>query len=211
MANLITLTRLLLLFVLVALAYRAQPSLQLAAVPLLLLIIGLDGLDGYVARLRGETSTFGSIFDIAVDRAVENVLWIVLGDLGIIPIWVAFVFIVRGAIVDSMRHAMVGSSDSAFGVMQSRLGRLLVAGRFMRGFYGTVKALTFATALLLLPLPAVAPATWKVIAGPLHSATMVLVYASVVLCLLRGLPVVAEFLTTQKVFAPKGTPLLGSR
>ena len=70
MANLITLLRLLLLFVLLVLAYRATPAWQLLDAPLLLLIISLDGLDGYVARKRSETSVFGSIFDIAVDRIV---------------------------------------------------------------------------------------------------------------------------------------------
>jgi CDP-diacylglycerol---glycerol-3-phosphate 3-phosphatidyltransferase len=107
MANLITLLRFLLLFLLVAMAYWASPSMQLVNAPLLVLIIALDGLDGWVARRRGETSVFGSIFDIAVDRVVENVLWIVLGDLGLIPIWVAIVFIVRGAIVDAIRYAAI--------------------------------------------------------------------------------------------------------
>ena len=85
MANLITLLRFLLLFLLVAMAYWASPHLQMINAPLLVLIIALDGLDGWVARRRGETSVFGSIFDIAVDRVVENVLWIVLGDLGLDP------------------------------------------------------------------------------------------------------------------------------
>ena len=82
MANIITLVRFLLLFLLVAMAYQAGPHWQLLNAPLLVLIMGLDALDGYVARRRRETSVFGAIFDIAVDRVVENVLWVVLGHLG---------------------------------------------------------------------------------------------------------------------------------
>ena len=106
MANLLTLTRFLLLFVLVVMAYEAPPVVQQIDVLLLILIIALDGLDGYVARKRGETSMFGSVFDIAVDRVVENVLWIVLADLNLVPIWVAIVFITRSLLVDTIRgHA----------------------------------------------------------------------------------------------------------
>src|SRR3546814_3442538 len=60
---------------LVAMAYWAPPRWQLLDPPLLLLIISLDGLDGWVARRRGETSVFGAVFDIAADRVVEAVLW----------------------------------------------------------------------------------------------------------------------------------------
>ena len=111
MANLITLSRFLLLFLLVALAYWAPPPMQLVNAPLLVLIIALDGLDGWVARRRGETSVFGSIFDIAVDRVVETVLWIVLGHLGLIPMWVSIVFVCRGAIVDSIRYAAISRGE----------------------------------------------------------------------------------------------------
>jgi CDP-diacylglycerol--glycerol-3-phosphate 3-phosphatidyltransferase len=174
---------------------------QLANAPLLVLIIALDGLDGYVARRRGETSVFGSMFDIAADRVVENVLWIVLGNLGLLPIWVAIVFIVRGAIVDTIRHAAVARGESAYGMMHSSLGQMLVAGRFMRGLYGAVKAATFAWALLVQPWPQLDPEGWAAWSATAQAVTVALVIASVTLCLLRGLPVVLEFLIDQKVLS----------
>lgn len=201
MANLITLTRFLLLFLLVSMAYRASPQWQLLDAPLLLLIIALDGLDGYVARRRGETSVFGSIFDIAVDRVVEIILWVVLGHLGLVPMWVAMVFIIRGTIVDAIRYGAISEGDTPFGMMRSGSGRFLVAGRFMRGLYGAVKAATFAWVLLLQPLPALDPAFWAIWSGRLDLVTVALVWASVLLCLLRGLPVVIEFAIEQRVFA----------
>ena len=72
MANLITLSRLLLLIVVVVIAYQPEhPWWQLANVPLLIFLFVTDGLDGYVARKRGEASVFGAMFDIAGDRIVE--------------------------------------------------------------------------------------------------------------------------------------------
>jgi len=210
MANLITLVRFLLLFLLVALAYWAPPRWQLVDAPLLILIIALDGLDGYVARARGETSVFGSIFDIAVDRVVENVLWIVLGHLGLLPMWVAIVFIVRGAIVDSVRYAAISDGDTVFGMMQSPLGRFLVASRTMRGLYGTVKAATFGWVLFLQPWPKLDPALWSRWSEAAEPITGALVFASVFLCLLRGLPVIAEFLVAQRVFT-RGHATAGGR
>ena len=127
-------------------------------------------------------------------------LWIVLSDLGLIPIWVAIVFIARGAIVDAIRYAAISRGETAFGMMRTPLARSLVAGRWMRGGYGAVKAVTFAWVLMLQPWPALYPAIWVAWSPMLHSVTTALVLTSVVFCLVRGLPVIAEFVVDQKVF-----------
>ncbi|WP_119462446.1 CDP-alcohol phosphatidyltransferase family protein [Rhodospirillaceae bacterium SYSU D60014] len=199
MANLITTIRFALLFVLVASAYFAAAKWQLLNAPLLLLIIALDGVDGYVARRRGEASAFGAIFDIAVDRVVENVLWVVLAHLDLVPVWVAIVFITRGSIVDSIRYAAISGGKTAFGMMQSPLGRFLVAGRFMRGSYGAVKAVTFGWIFLVQPWPRLDPELWAAWSLPIETVTMTLVYASTAICVIRGVPVIAEFLMTSDV------------
>lgn len=193
MANLVTLIRFLLLFVLVAMAYWAPPWAQLADMPLLVLIIVLDAVDGYVARKRGESSVFGSMFDIAVDRVVENVLWIVLAHLQLIPIWVALVFITRSLIVDSIRCQGASAGQTAFSMMRTSWGRFLVAGRFMRALYGILKAVTFGWIFFIQPWPELFPQVWLQWSVYLHSITLTLVYACVALCLLRGIPVVVEF------------------
>lgn len=200
MANVITLTRLLLIFPLVAMIYWASPAWLSLAPALLLLIIALDGLDGYVARKRLETSVFGSIFDIAADRVVEYVLWTVLGHVGLVPMWVALLFIIRGTLVDSIRYAAIAGGQTAFGMMRSPIGRFLVAGRFMRGLYGGIKAVTFAWLLSQVPLAHFEPGLWAAYAGAFAWITSVLVYGSVALCLLRGVPVLVEFALRHRVF-----------
>lgn len=202
MANLITLGRFLLLFLLVASAYSAPPVWQLANAPLLLIIIGLDGVDGYVARKRNETSVFGSIFDIAIDRVVENVLWVVLADLGLVPIWVAIVFITRASIVDSIRYAAISRGETPFESIHSVLGRLLVSGRFMRGLYGALKAAAFGWLFFIQPLPILAPREWAQVSGAGLTIAELLVYASVAVCLLRALPVILEFLAAARPSRP---------
>jgi len=210
MANAITLFRLTLLFVLVAMAYWASPRWQLADAPLLLLIIALDGVDGWVARRRGETSTFGAVFDIAVDRVVEAVLWLVLAHLGMVPIWVAIVFITRGVIVDAVRYGKVAGGESVFS-MRSRIGRFLVASRFMRGFYGTLKATTFGWLFLIQPWPALDAASWAEWRPVVQPLTATLVYLSVAVCLARGLPVIVEFVRTSDAFGGIRAPAKRTR
>jgi CDP-diacylglycerol--glycerol-3-phosphate 3-phosphatidyltransferase len=199
MANLITLCRLLLLFVVVAIAYRPPSMLQLINVPLLILVFVSDGLDGYVARKRKETSRFGAMFDIAGDRIVEITMWIVLANLAMVPIWVPLVFVVRGTIVDAIRASQTRQRrESPFALMTSPLGKWLVAGRFMRALYAVVKATTFCWLLLLQPLPVLAPELWGDFGDTGTAVGRGLVLAAVILCLVRGLPVIVEFAYSER-------------
>ena len=199
MANLITLSRLLLLLLVVVLAYAAPPLWQLLNVPLLILVFVTDGLDGYVARKRNETSLFGAVFDIAGDRIVELTMWIVLADLDLVPVWVPLVFVVRGVIVDSIRAAQTsGRGQSPFALIESPLGRWLVAGKFMRIFYAVMKAVAFCWLLLLHPLPRLLPSLWAGWGGLLEGVGFALVLLAVLLCVARGLPVVLEFVYAER-------------
>lgn len=70
MANGITVFRLGLLLVFMAMVVREQ---KLAAIGLFLAAWGLDGLDGWVARRRGEASELGSLIDKVTDRTILGV------------------------------------------------------------------------------------------------------------------------------------------
>jgi CDP-diacylglycerol---glycerol-3-phosphate 3-phosphatidyltransferase len=198
MANLITLGRLILLYLLVHLALQDDARLMLFNAPLLLIIIALDGVDGWVARRRGEESRFGSVFDILADRVVENVLWIVLAYLSLVPIWVAIVFITRGVIVDGVRYQSVSEGRSVFG-MRSWFGRVVVAGRFMRGFYGVVKATAFGWLFLIQPWPQLFPELWQKWSYACLALGKGFVFLAVFVCILRGVPVILEWLTAEGI------------
>src|SRR5438874_1911640 len=87
MANLISLGRVVLLFATVGLIYLRQPWSVLLAAFLAVVVFVSDALDGYVARRRGRADTAGAVIDIAGDRVVENVYWVVCAHLNLIPVW----------------------------------------------------------------------------------------------------------------------------
>jgi len=206
MANLITLGRLFLLLVVVVIAYQPVSPAQLWIWPILGLVFISDGLDGWVARRRGEESLFGALFDIAADRIVELTLWIVLADLDLIPIWIPIVFVVRGVLVDAIRASMVQADrGSPLALLDSPAGRWLVAGRFMRGFYAAIKACAFVGLFLINPLPmgieTLLPslmAFWAMIQPGFEWLVMAFTYLAVALCLARGMPVIVEFLAAER-------------
>lgn len=198
MANLITLSRLVLLGVVVAGIFFAPPAWQLANIVLLILTFVTDGVDGYVARKRGETSRFGAVFDIAADRIVEWTLWVVFAYLGLVPLWVLLVFIVRGVIVDAIRSVQATEHrQDPFSMIVSPLGKWLVAGQVMRIGYAVLKATTFSWLLLTLALQQLVPLQWMAWLDTTSAIGSVLVFGCVGVCLLRGAPVVYEFVAQE--------------
>jgi len=201
MANTITLVRLLLLFVLVAMMYFATPVWQLLDLPLLVAVVLLDWLDGVVARRRNESTLFGAVFDIAVDRIVEGVMWVALAHLGLVPVWVPIYFIVRGQLTDSIRQVGASAGQAPYEMMRTRLGRALVVGKFMRGMSCGSKLAAFGWAVLIQPLPAVDPVFWAEWSDVFGAVLVALVWLAVVVNFLRGVPVLAEFFQREDPFA----------
>ncbi len=146
MANLITIGRLILLFIVIWMIYAGSLGVLELCMLLLVVVFASDGLDGWVARKRGSTSPFGAIFDIAGDRIVENALWVVFADLKVIPVWIPLMVLTRGFLVDGLRSLSYAEGMTAFGaknMMRSPLTTWLTAGRFMRGFFGWAKSAGF--------------------------------------------------------------------
>lgn len=195
MANLVTLSRFLLMLAVIVLAYGPPTPWRLLAVPLLALAFITDAIDGYVARKRGEASVFGAMLDIAVDRIVEISLWVVLADLDLVPVWVPLVFVARGGLVDTIRgEASAREQRAPFDTVTGRIGRFIVAGAFVRTFYAVVKAVAFCWLLLLhgaLPLLPDLDPRWVRLGWAIGD---VLVLAAVALCIARALPVLAGYL-----------------
>jgi CDP-diacylglycerol--glycerol-3-phosphate 3-phosphatidyltransferase len=146
MANLITVGRLILLFIVIWMIYVGSVQVIEACMVLLIVVFASDGLDGWVARKRGSTSAFGAVFDIAGDRVVENALWIVFAHLDLIPVWIPLLVMTRGFMVDGLRSLSLMQGMTPFGennMMRSALTEWLTAGRFMRGFFGWAKSAGF--------------------------------------------------------------------
>ena len=82
MANIITVARFPLLFIYLGILYYGNQTLMFWNVLLIFIIFNLDSLDGWVARKLNEASLLGSVLDIATDRTLEYVLWVVYAHLG---------------------------------------------------------------------------------------------------------------------------------
>ncbi len=84
-ANVLTLLRLALVACLpMLLTWLPRPFF----VALVLLILGIDGIDGHVARARGETSVFGAVLDMETDALTVMVLGLLLHREGAVGPWV---------------------------------------------------------------------------------------------------------------------------
>ncbi len=194
--NVITVSRVVLALGTLSLLYAAQlqtnsaPSrdnLLWLAFALTVIVIWADGLDGYFARKLNQTSKLGAILDIAGDRAVEMAYWIVFSAQGWVAVWVPLLYLIRGTFVDAMRNHASSQGFTAFGaktMMQSTVGKFLVASNFSRFTYAIVKALAFCLVI------AAQVSTLK--GGWAATAADITVYLSAAFCLLRGLPVLLE-------------------
>lgn len=199
MANLITVARLVLLFIVIWLIYIGNAQVVVGCMLLIAFVFASDGLDGWVARRRGSTSTFGAVFDILGDRIVENALWVVFADMELIPVWVPLLVLTRGFIVDGLRSLSYSEGKTPFGadnMMKSALTEWLTAGRFMRAFFGWAKAAGFVFLTGLAGYESLDTA--GTLLGDLYAIDAyiwfgwALVWSAVVLTVVRGIPVIVD-------------------
>ena len=180
--NAITTIRILMLFPMLYLLYIDLSALKVVAIISLIIMLFMDKLDGYLARKLNQATKFGSIFDIAGDRIIEVTFWVVFADLNLIPVWVPVVIITRGVLTDAIRAQALSKDKTPFGresMMRSKLTEFIVGSNFMRAI-ANVKIVAF----ILLILTTIYP--------QLLGLSLIITYASVLVNLLRGIPVIID-------------------
>lgn len=188
MANAITLIRIPLLFLFIALLNTGRPLVIFWCVPFIIGIMLLDMVDGMVARKLNQASLLGSALDIAVDRALEIILWVVFSCLGLVPLMIPLIVITRGTLTDAVRCVGNCKGEAAFSQMKHPLNQFLVSSRFMRDFYGIIKGAAFAVLTLDFGFTTLQH-SWS--AG-IHTLATVLAWITIFLTIVRGIPVIAE-------------------
>jgi CDP-diacylglycerol--glycerol-3-phosphate 3-phosphatidyltransferase len=201
MANLLTVARVLLIFLIISVWARDGSIgswwLNLLMVPLLAWAIFMDALDGWAARRFNEESEAGALFDIAGDRIVELVLWTFFAirrdpfGVALVPIWVPIVIITRTVLTDFVRSVAFGSGRTPFGpnsMQNSAWARQLTASRWSRALYGGLKAVCFCALGVLLAWQGITHS--PITADELRLAVNLLVYATTFFALLRAVPVI---------------------
>jgi len=203
MANLLTILRMIMCIIAIEFLFSGRPELAITAFFMTFLVIVLDGLDGAAARMLNEQSKFGSVFDIIGDRVVENLYWTAFAFLSWVPVWVPMAVITRGIITDGLRSMALAEGYTAFGensMMKNKFMHFLTASRFSRAVYGAAKVLAFLFVIIanipnaaFLDLFTVEQHQFyeSIQLNLIHTAD-ILVYITVTMCLIRGIPVLIE-------------------
>jgi CDP-diacylglycerol---glycerol-3-phosphate 3-phosphatidyltransferase len=196
--NRITSLRVVLGFVAVGLFGR-NAWLNLLAVGLTASAIALDALDGHIARTKKMATPEGAQIDILGDRMIENMYFTYFAVVGMVSFWLPMLFFARGAATDFLRGLAMKAGYSGWGartMLQNKWARVLVASRWSRGAYATLKCACFCylgleLALLRGPVALLGPVT-----ADLHAVVRIgahaLAWATAGFCIVRGLPVLLE-------------------
>lgn len=104
LSNWITALRIVLALVCVGILFLDIPGKDLLAA-IIFIIAGLtDGLDGYLARMRKEITTFGKSFDPFADKVLIILTLVVLANLNRVP-WIAvWIIIGREVLITVLRY-----------------------------------------------------------------------------------------------------------
>ena len=154
------------------------------------LAFALDGLDGYLARKYNISSKLGATLDIMSDRIAEYSYWILFAVMGWISIVFPLIAIVRGVVVDSIRSVAASYGYTAFGeksMQEDEVYRFICCSKFVRIWYAVAKVGAFML-IILYNVPSMdyyVSKFWYVFAATFTEM-------AILLCVLRGLPVVFE-------------------
>lgn len=197
-ANRVTIARIGIVFWLVLLVYDNNTWSRLLAAFLAILVIVGDWLDGFLARKLHEQSQLGSVLDIAGDRILETVLWIVLADLELVPVWIPIAVTSRAILTDSIRNYLLQFGFTAFGkntMMQSTVGKFLTGSPIMRTGYAILKAFTFGWLLLISALDRLwheFPFLTERFVTIGYEIGYISAIVTAVVCIARGIPPIVE-------------------
>ncbi len=102
---------------------RTPGHQELAAAALFLVAAVTDGLDGYLARRRGQITTVGILLDPLADKLLVSTAFIILVGYtpAIVPPWIAVLVIGREFLVSGLRSI---AAAEGFTIEASEIGKL---------------------------------------------------------------------------------------
>lgn len=103
--NLLTISRLVLLPLIIALVYLPQAWCRWLALGLFVVAGISDCVDGLLARRLNQVSPLGTYLDPVVDKIVLLSLFFTLSDLRLVPLWMSLLMLARELLVDGVRSA----------------------------------------------------------------------------------------------------------
>lgn len=103
LANKLTLSRILLVPIIVVLLLFPSKWTCLFATLLFMLASATDWIDGYVARRSGTVTSFGKFLDPLADKILIASILIMLAQHGWVPGWIVAIIVARELMVTGMR------------------------------------------------------------------------------------------------------------
>ena len=152
MANIISISRIFLVFIAVGLLYFKEcTGAYVAALILTITAFAFDGLDGYIARKFHEESKLGAVLDIMGDRIAEYAYWIMFAHMGWIPVVFPLIVVTRGVLTDSLRSVALEQGLIPFGkgsMLDDKVCQWICGSKFMKISYAVAKAIAAKVSLL---------------------------------------------------------------
>ncbi|WP_017594564.1 CDP-diacylglycerol--glycerol-3-phosphate 3-phosphatidyltransferase [Nocardiopsis potens] len=158
-ANILTMSRLVMVPLFVVFMFLPEPGWRYAAFGVFVLAAVTDRIDGELARRRNLVTDFGKLADPIADKALTGAALVVLSLLGELWWWVTIAILVREWGITALRFAVI-----RYGVMPAGRG----------GKLKTVLQIV-AIAVYLFPLP-----------EPLHLVAHVVMAAALVVTMVTG-------------------------
>ena len=177
--NLVTMGRVVLIPLVLWFIDNFSPLRSFIASLLYLICAAGDGLDGYLARKRGEVSTLGKFLDPLADKLTVNAVLVFMVALGRVPAWLVVVIIARDLAVNGLRS------------IASTQGLVIAASEG-----GKIKTALQLVAIMMLLVYFRYPALWTSASIDYRFVGLWLLYVSTAVSLFSGAQYLRHFLAS---------------
>ncbi len=174
--NLVTMGRVLFVPIVLYFIDNFSPMRSFIAGALYLMAAGGDGLDGYLARSRGQVSVLGKFLDPLADKLMVTAVLVFMVQLGRVPAWVVVVLIARDLAITGLRS--IASAE----------GLVIAASDG-----GKVKTALQLVGISMLLVHFTHPVLGFGFPMDYHRAGLVILYISLAMSLLSGAQYIASF------------------
>jgi CDP-diacylglycerol--glycerol-3-phosphate 3-phosphatidyltransferase len=174
--NLVTMGRVLLIPGVLFFIDNYNPLRSFIASLLYLVSAAGDGLDGYLARSRGQVSVLGKFLDPIADKLTVTAVLVFMVGLGRVPAWVVVVMIARDLAVNGLRS--IASAE----------GLVIAASES-----GKVKTALQLVAIAMLLIHFRYPVLWFDTSIDYHTAGLTVLYVSLAMSVLSGADYLRRF------------------
>lgn len=121
LANKITLLRVLMIPLFMIILFSDFSNSTYIAALIFTIASATDGIDGYIARSRGQVTTFGKFIDPLADKLLVSTALISLVQLGKVPAWIVVIIIAREFTITGFR---IIAASEGITIAASSLGKI---------------------------------------------------------------------------------------